>query len=123
MASFDAALTEMEKTLDDVKSSPRLHDPKDRVKLIIEVRTKIIGLVADMNSALRSDARFQADPNFSAQVAAKLGDLRQRLAGLQAKWRATEMAERFEQYGAESTPVVQACRDFLVWARKARIGA
>jgi hypothetical protein len=123
MASFDAALTEMERTLDEVKTSPRLNDPKERVKLIVEVRTRIIGHVADMNASLSSDARFQADPEQRAQFAARLGELRQRLAALQAKWRVTEMSANFQAYAAESTPVVEACRDFLVWARRARAAA
>lgn len=123
MASFDAALAELEKTLDEVKTSPRLRDPKDRVKLIVEVRGKIIGLVADMNGSLTTDARFQANPDQKALFAARLGELRQKLAALQAKWRVSEMSANFEQYAAESTPVVQSCKDFLIWARKARVSA
>lgn len=123
MASLDAALAEMDKIINDVQASPRIKNVADRVKAVVEVRSKIIAQVAIMHESLSSDARFQGDPDKAKAFAEKLGALRQKLAALQAKWRTSEMAEKFEAYAVESTPVAQACKDFVKWAKEARIAA
>jgi hypothetical protein len=123
MASLDAALAEMDRIINDVQASPRIKNAADRVKAVVEVQTKIIAQVAIMNEALHSDARFQGHPEQARVFAEKLTALRQQLAALQAKWRTSEMAEKFEAYAVESTPVAQACKDFVVWARAARFAA
>jgi hypothetical protein len=123
MASLDAALSEMDRIITEVQASPRIKNTADRVKAVVEVRSNIIRQVGIMNECLSSDARLQGDPALAKAFGEKLGALRQKLAALQAKWRSSEMAEKFEAYAVESTPVAQACKDFVKWAKDARVAA
>ena len=123
MASLDAALTEMDKILNEVQSSARLNSLSERAKLVVEVRTRILAQIAQLSECLRTDARLQADPAAAKAFAEKLADLRRTLAALQAKWRAAEIVEKFESYAVESTPVAKACMDFVQWARTYRKAA
>ncbi len=123
MAGFDGALAEMDKILNHAQTAPRLADVKDRARLVIDVRGQIIKQVAELYSCLSSDPRIAGNPEQAADFRKRLSEVRQMLATLQAKWRASEMVADFEGYARDSTPVAQACKSFVAWAQKARVAA
>lgn len=123
MAGFDSALAEMDRVLNQAQSAPRLADVRDRVRLVVDVRGQIIKQVAELYSCLANDPRIAANPDQAADLRKRLSEVRQMLAALQAKWRASEMVADFEGYALDSTPVAQACKSFVAWAQKARLAA
>jgi len=123
MAAFDSALQEMDKILNFAHTVPNLGDDKDRARAIVDVRGRIVKQVAEMYSCLSTDPQFVGDDEVSAQFRDRLGSVRQQLAALQAKWRASEMIENFDGYAHESAPVAKACKDFVTWAQQTRRAA
>jgi hypothetical protein len=123
VAGFDSALAEMNRVLNNAQAAPRMADAKDRARLIIEVRGQVIKQVAELYSCLSSDPRIAGNPEQAAEFRKRLSEVRQMLATLQAKWRASEMVADFEGYAHDSTPVAQACKSFVAWAQKARVAA
>jgi hypothetical protein len=119
MASVDAALAELDSIINEVQTSPRLKGD-DRVKLVIEIRSRIIAQIVLLNSAIAGDSRLQASPDLTKDFAERLTALRLGMAGLQAKWRAADLTERFEVYAVESRPVAESIADFVKWAKQAR---
>ena len=108
--------------LNEAQTSPGLCGG-DRVKVVIEIRARLIAQIVLLNSAIAVDPRLQAAPDQARAFADRLTALRMKLAGLQAKWRSSELTEKFEIYAMESRPVVQAIADFVHWARTARRAA
>ena len=119
MASLDAALAELDNIINEVQTSPRLNGG-DRVKLVIEVRSRIIAQIVLLNSSIAGDSRLQASPELAKAFGERLTALRVGMAGLQAKWRAADLAEKFELYAVESRPVAESISDFVKWAKQAR---
>lgn len=119
MASLDAALAELDSIINEVQTSPRLQGG-DRVKLVIEVRSRIIAQIVLLNSSISEDSRLQASPELAKAFGERLTALRVSMAGLQAKWRAADLAERFDVYAVESLPVANAVADFVKWAKQTR---
>lgn len=122
MASLDAALAELDSILNEVQISPRLLS-SERVKLIIEVRSRIIAQIVLIATSIAADSRLQAAPDLAQAFTERLSALRVNMAGLQAKWRTTELTEQFERYAVESRPVADALVDFVKWAKGALAAA
>lgn len=120
MAELDIALADLEAILTSVQSDRKIDTPAERVKLVIETRSKVIRKIADIVQLTAADARLKGDAAVARLFAEKLQVLRHTLAGLQAKWRAINMEEDFQGYARESRVSVQACLDFLRWARSVR---
>lgn len=122
MASLDIALAELEGILTEVQSSKKLETPGERVKLVVETRSRVVKKIAEINQFIGSDERLQANADLARQFTEKLTVLRHTLAALQSKWRTTNLAEDFQGYAAESRISAQGCLDFVRWARAARTG-
>lgn len=120
MAELDVALADIEAILAGVQTDRKLDTPADRVKLVIETRSKVIRKIAEIMQFTASDAKLQGDQAVAKLFAEKLQVLRHTLAALQAKWRAVNMEEDFQSYARESRVAVQATLDFIRWARSVR---
>ena len=123
MAGFDSALQEIDNILADAHRAPGMKDIKDRVRLVVDVRGRVLKQFAELYDCLATDPRIAAHPEQAAAIRERLSEVRKNLAGLQAKWRASEMIADFESYARESTPVAQAAKDFVTWAQRARLAA
>ncbi len=120
--ALDAALAELDGILREVQASPRLNGA-ERVRLVIEVRSRIVAQIAALYNGLGADPRLQGSPALAREFADRLGALRLRMAELQARWRMSDLTEKFELYAVESRPVVEAIAEFVAWARQARRAA
>lgn len=120
MAELDVALAELEGILTGIQTSKKLDTPSDRVKLVIETRSKVIRKITEITQALATDAKLAGDSALAKQFAERLQQLRHTLATLQAKWRAVTLEQDFATYAQESRVSAQACVDFVRWARSVR---
>lgn len=119
MIAMDAALADLERILTQVQTARELRTD-ERVKLVIETRSKVIKKIVEINQLIAGDPRLQGDAAKTQAFVDKLTGLRHTLAALQAKWRAEKLVEDFDGYAVESRASAQACLDFVRWARSAR---
>lgn len=123
MASLDTALAEIDKILAETYGASDFKTEMDRARVVVSVRSRVIAQLATLNEAIRTDARFQADPAAGKLFAERATALRKSLADLQAKWRTSDIVEKTAAYTAEAMPVAQQTKDFLTWARATRLAA
>jgi hypothetical protein len=120
MAELDVALADLEGILTGIQTDRKLDTPADRVKLVIETRSKVIKKITEITQFTASDAKLKGDPALARQFGERLQSLRHTLAALQAKWRAVNLEADFASYAQESRVSAQACIDFVRWARGVR---
>jgi hypothetical protein len=119
---LDTSLAELDRILTGVQSSPDLNG-LERVRLVLDVRQRIVGQIAAINNGIAGDPQLAAEPELAKEFAERLGGLRRKMAVLQAKWRSAELTDKFPLYAAESRPVAEAIAQFVVWAKRSRRAA
>jgi hypothetical protein len=121
MAELDRILGEAQEThrlmQDAVKTTG------DRaVRDIVRLRTRFATLVAEMMGAIKADTRLQRNPDVAREFESKFFDMRQLLAGHQAKWRSANIDEDANGYRRATDELGRKQDEFYTWAKNALAG-
>jgi len=115
MLGLKEALADLEGMLNSPDGVDKSGD--DLAKFVIQRRAKTIGKIAEVVKLGASDPHLAAAPALKREFDEKLQSIRRAAAGIQAKYRASDIATDLTAYGPQSRATAQSLVDFCRWAR------
>lgn len=126
MASLDSTLGELETIvaamLSGIQSSAHL-EGAERARVMIEARARLVSQIAAISNGISTDPQLARQHELAEEFAERLGGVRRQMAALHAKWRSSELTDKFALYTPEALPVCTAIGDFVAWAKGTRRSA
>lgn len=116
MATLDASLAEAEQVYRDMRKLADSGDPEGKKKLV-QLRSRYAMLMLDILQARKVDERLVSDPELAKDFDNRFFEMRQALAGHQAKWRLQSIEDDITGYMASATGLNRAQDDFYLWTR------
>jgi hypothetical protein len=123
MASLDRTLGELETIVEvmqrGIQSSSHL-EGSERARVMIEARARLVSQIAAISNGIGNDPQLVTQHELAKEFAERLGGVRRKMAALHAKWRSSELTDKFSLYTPEALPVCDAIGEFVAWAKGTR---
>jgi len=116
MAKLDSSLAEAEQVYREMRTLADSGDPEGKKKLV-HLRSRYAMLMLDILQARKVDSRMLGDEALAKDFDGKFFEMRQALAGHQAKWRLDSIESDTTGYMASATGLNKAQEDFYQWSR------
>jgi hypothetical protein len=116
MAKLDSSLAEAEAIYREMRTLADSGDPEGKKKLV-QLRSRYAMLMLDILQARKTDERMLNDTELADEFDRRFFEMRQALAGHQAKWRLQSIEDDTAGYMASATGLNRAQDEFYHWTR------
>ena len=116
MAKLDSSLADAEQVYREMRKLADRGDPEGK-KQLVQLRSRYAMLMLDILQSRKVDQRVLADDALAKDFDGRFFEMRQALAGHQAKWRLQSIEDDTAGYMASAAGLNRVQEEFYHWAR------